>query len=113
MSITILGVDTFVRGKWRGGIICTCRNIAAANLVWEVTDKVPGFGDLGRMLMLMGAFLLILGALFSFGGRFPGLGRLPGDIVIRRGNFTFYFPFMTSVLGSLALTLLLWLLRRR
>jgi len=77
-----------------------------------VKDKVPGSGDFGRMLIVMGLVLLVLGVLFSFGGRLFGLGRLPGDIVIRRGNFTFYFPLMTSILLSLGLTVLLWLLRR-
>jgi len=41
-----------------------------------------------------------------------GLGRLPGDLIYRRGNFTFYFPLMTSILLSIALSLLLWLFRR-
>jgi hypothetical protein len=67
--------------------------------------------DLGRMLILLGGILLLLGiALTAFGGL--GLGRLPGDFVYRRGNFTFYFPMMTSILLSLALSLLLWLFRR-
>jgi len=85
----------------------------AVNLVWEVNEKVPGSFDFGRMLIIIGAVLVVLGVLFSFGGRFLGLGRLPGDIIIRRGNFTFYFPLMTSILLSLGLTILLWLLRRR
>jgi len=67
--------------------------------------------DLGRMLILLGGILLLLGiALTAFGGL--GLGRLPGDLVYRRGNFTFYFPLMTSILLSIALSLLLWLFRR-
>jgi len=41
-----------------------------------------------------------------------GLGKLPGDIVYRRGNFSFYFPLMTSILLSVVLSLLLWLFRR-
>lgn len=67
--------------------------------------------DLGRMLILLGGMLLLAGiALTAFGGL--GLGRLPGDLVYRRGNFTFYFPLMTSILLSIALSLLLWLFRR-
>lgn len=67
--------------------------------------------DLGRMLILLGGILLLLGfALTAFGGL--GIGRLPGDLVYRRGNFTFYFPLMTSILLSIALSLLLWLFRR-
>ncbi|PYQ31503.1 MAG: DUF2905 domain-containing protein [Acidobacteria bacterium] len=67
--------------------------------------------DLGRMLILLGGMLLLAGiALTAFGGL--GIGRLPGDLVYRRGNFTFYFPLMTSILLSIALSLLLWLFRR-
>ena len=67
--------------------------------------------DLGRMLILLGGMLLVAGiALTAFGGL--GIGRLPGDLVYRRGNFTFYFPLMTSILLSIALSLLLWLFRR-
>ena len=74
---------------------------------------MPGFGEIGRMLVILGAFLALLGTLFLLGGRFFNLGRLPGDIVIRRGNFTFYFPLATCILLSLGLTILLWLIRRR
>lgn len=67
--------------------------------------------ELGRVLMLVGGVLLLAGiALTAFGGL--GLGRLPGDFVYRRGNFTFYFPIVTSILLSIVLSLLLWLFRR-
>jgi hypothetical protein len=69
-------------------------------------------GDLGRMLMIAGGVLLFLGALFSLGGRVPWLGRLPGDIVIERESFRLYFPVATSILLSLLLSLVAWLLRR-
>jgi hypothetical protein len=74
---------------------------------------VLGLGELGRLLIIAGAFLALLGALFVLGGRFFNLGRLPGDIVIRRDNFTFYFPLATSILLSLGLSILLWLIRKR
>ena len=67
--------------------------------------------DLGRALIVVGAILLLVGLLLSFGARVP-LGRLPGDIVYRKGNFTFYFPLVTSILISLVLTAILTLLRR-
>jgi hypothetical protein len=70
-----------------------------------------GTGGLGRMLMLTGALLFVIGAALSFLGRTP-LGRLPGDIVVERSNFTFYFPIVTSLLLSLLLSGLFWLLRR-
>lgn len=63
--------------------------------------------------MTIGAVLLVVGGAVALIERFlPGLGRLPGDIVFRRGNFTFYFPVATSILLSLGLTLLLWLFQR-
>jgi len=55
--------------------------------------------------------LLLAGIALTAFGRL-GLGRLPGDFVYRRGNFSFYFPLMTSILLSIALSLLLWLFRR-
>jgi uncharacterized protein HemY len=67
--------------------------------------------ELGRVLMVIGGVLLLAGiALTAFGGL--SLGRLPGDFVYRRGNFTFYFPIVTSILLSIVLSLLLWLFRR-
>lgn len=67
---------------------------------------------LGRTLVLLGALLVAVGLLLIFAERIPYLGRLPGDLVYRRGSFTFYFPLATSILLSLLLTLLLWVLRR-
>ena len=68
---------------------------------------------MGRTLMAIGALLLVVGGAIYLVERFlPGLGRLPGDIVIRHGNFTFYFPIVTSILASIALTLLFWLWQR-
>lgn len=67
---------------------------------------------MGRMLMWAGALLFVAGLLFHFGGRFLSLGRLPGDLVYQKGNFTFYFPLATSILLSIVLTAVLWLLRR-
>ena len=68
---------------------------------------------IGRLLIIAGVLLIVAGLLISFGGRFFGLGRLPGDVVVRRGNFTFYFPLVTSLLLSVILTLVMWLFSRR
>lgn len=62
--------------------------------------------------MGLGGLLLVLGAFFTFFGRLFHLGRLPGDILIQRGNFTFYFPLVTSLVLSLLLTLILNVFRR-
>ncbi len=69
--------------------------------------------DLGRLLIVLGVLIALVGVVLVLLGRFPWAGRLPGDIVIRRGNWTFYFPIVTSLLVSLVLTLLLWLIGRR
>jgi DUF2905 family protein len=68
--------------------------------------------EIGRTLLVLGSLLVVVGLLLTFGARIPGLGRLPGDIVYRRGNFTFYFPLVTSLLLSLLLTAILALFRR-
>ena len=68
--------------------------------------------SLGRLLMIAGALLFVTGLLLSLAPRVPWLGRLPGDVVYRRGNVTFYFPLVTSILLSVLLTLLLSLFRR-
>ena len=62
--------------------------------------------------MVVGGALLLLGALFSFGPRIPWLGRLPGDIVIERDNFRFYFPITTSIMVSIVLSLIAAAFRR-
>jgi hypothetical protein len=61
----------------------------------------------------MGIVVTVLGALLFFGGKIPGIGRLPGDIFVQRGNFTFYFPLMTAILLSIILTVVLNLFFRR
>ena len=74
-----------------------------------------GTGSLGRMLLVMGTVLAVVGLGLILAERFPGLriGRLPGDIRIERGNFRFIFPIATSILLSIVLTLVLWLFGRR
>jgi len=70
--------------------------------------------QLGRVLLVMGGVLALLGLLFMLGPRLPfRLGRLPLDFHYRRDNFTFYFPLGTSILISLVLTLIFSLLHRR
>lgn len=70
-------------------------------------------GDLGKTLIVIGLVIVAVGGVLLLAGRMPGLGRLPGDIYIRRGNFSFYFPVVTSLLVSVLLTLLFWLFSRR
>ena len=66
----------------------------------------------GKMLFVAGVVLAAVGVLLVFGGKIPFLGKLPGDIHVRRPNFTFYFPITTCILISAVLTLILWLVSR-
>ena len=68
--------------------------------------------ELGRTLIILGIVILVLGVLFSFGGRIPWLGNLPGDIHIQRGRFSFYFPITTCIVISAVISLVLYLFRR-
>ena len=68
---------------------------------------------LGKMLMVFGGVLLAVGAVLTFAGRLNlPLGRLPGDIVYRGKNTVFYFPLATSILVSIVLSLVLYLVGR-
>jgi uncharacterized protein HemY len=68
---------------------------------------------LGKLLILCGGILVIVGTLLLLVGKTPWLGRLPGDIYIQRPHFSFFFPLTTSLLISAILTLVLYFLSRR
>ncbi|MGC8787473.1 MAG: DUF2905 domain-containing protein [Anaerolineae bacterium] len=68
--------------------------------------------DFGKMLLLFGGMIVLLGLILVLMGRVPFLGRLPGDIVYRRGNFSCYAPIVTCLLLSLLLTIVLNLIIR-
>ena len=68
----------------------------------------------GRMLILIGGIIVVIGLLMTFGSRLPfRIGRLPLDFHIQRDNFSFYFPLGTSIVVSIVLSLLFALLNRR
>jgi uncharacterized protein HemY len=67
---------------------------------------------LGKALIYFGLLLVALGLIFSFAGKIPWLGHLPGDIYIQRERFTFYFPLGTCIVISVIITLVLYLFRR-
>ena len=69
--------------------------------------------EIGRLLIIVGGFILVVGLFLALGLRIPYLGKLPGDISIDRGNVHFSFPIVTCLLLSLVLTLLLNLFFRR
>lgn len=68
---------------------------------------------MGKLLVILGVVVAAVGVLFMLSDKIPWLGRLPGDIVVRKKNFTFYFPLATSIVISIILSLLFWLLGRR
>lgn len=68
----------------------------------------------GRALILAGILLIVLGLVVSYGDRLPFRpGQLPGDIVIRSKNTTFYFPLVSCLIASAVLSLLAWIFSRR
>ena len=69
--------------------------------------------EIGKLLIVFGLLIAGVGVVLVLAGRLPWIGRLPGDIHIQRGNFTFYFPLATSILVSIVLTLIFWLIGRR
>jgi len=67
---------------------------------------MSGFEGLGRILIIVGIIIVVLGLLFAFGGRIPFLGKLPGDILIKKDGISFYFPIVTLLLLTVVLTLI-------
>jgi hypothetical protein len=74
-----------------------------------VTPANP-FAELGKMMLIAGIVLAAAGAFFMFGGRLPfRLGRMPGDIAVEGRHGSFYFPVVTCIVLSVALTLVMWI----
>lgn len=71
------------------------------------------FDSLGKTLIYLGIILVIVGIVLHYGGKFFSLGRLPGDIHWEKGNFSFHFPIVTSLILSILLTVILNLFTRR
>ena len=67
----------------------------------------------GKFLVIIGTTIVIIGLVLLWGPKIPFLGKLPGDIYIRKGNISFYFPLATCILISVILTLIFTFLRRR
>jgi hypothetical protein len=74
---------------------------------------MPDLSAFGRMLVFIGVITVLFGAVLLFANKIPFLGKLPGDIYISRKNFTFYFPLATSIVVSVALSLIMWLWSKR
>jgi len=68
--------------------------------------------ELGKLLLILGILFVVIGLFLMLGPKIPLLGKLPGDFVVRRGNFTLYFPLATSILLSIVLTLIFFIFRK-
>jgi hypothetical protein len=69
--------------------------------------------EIGKFVVILGVFLVVVGMiLWRFPGLFGWVGKLPGDVSVQKGNFSFYFPIVTCIVVSIILTLLSWLFRR-
>jgi len=65
-------------------------------------------GDLGKTIISIGVVLIIVGLLMTIAGKIPGMGKLPGDILIKKENFSFYFPLTTCILLSVIISAIMY-----
>lgn len=70
-------------------------------------------GEISKSIITIGIILVIVGLLMTVAGKIPGVGKLPGDILIKRENFSFYFPLTTCILLSLILTAVMYLFGKK
>jgi len=69
--------------------------------------------QIGRAVLAIGIFLSVIGILLILSSKVPWLGRLPGDILVKKKNFTFYFPLATSILLSILLSLIFYFMGKK
>ncbi len=67
---------------------------------------------IGKMLVILGVVIVLVGIALIFANKIPFLGRLPGDIYVKKDGFSFYFPLTTSIIISIILSLIFWIFRR-
>jgi hypothetical protein len=67
---------------------------------------------MGKILIILGAVLLVIGLAFTFADKIPFIGKLPGDIYVKRERFSFYFPITTSIIISIILTIIFSIFRK-
>jgi hypothetical protein len=67
---------------------------------------------MGKLLIILGIILIGIGLVVSYADRIPFLGKLPGDVRIEKENFSFYFPFTTSIILSIALSIIIYIINR-
>jgi hypothetical protein len=90
------------------------RENLAANLALDARCGLTSLvQEIGKIVLFVGLFLVVAGAiLWRFPSAFGWIGKLPGDISVQKGNFSFYFPVVTCIVISILLTLLFWLFRK-
>ena len=69
--------------------------------------------EIGKSIILIGIILVIIGVLMTVAGKIPGVGKLPGDILIKKENFSFYFPLTTCILLSIIVSVFMYFLRAK
>ena len=69
--------------------------------------------ELGKMIVFLGILLVVIGFIVILGNNIPFLGKLPGDIVVKKKDFVFYFPVVTCIIVSIILSIIFWLFGRR
>lgn len=74
---------------------------------------MEGLQPIGKILLVSGIVMALAGFALMYGGKIPFFGKLPGDITIKRENFTFYFPLATSIIISIIISLVFYFLSRR
>lgn len=73
-------------------------------------ENISGFG---KIIFIAGVIIAVIGLIIMFFNKIPFIGKMPGDIVIKKENFTFYFPIVTSILLSIILSLIFYFVRRK
>ena len=68
--------------------------------------------NMGKFIIIIGLILVLVGIIIQFADKIPWIGRLPGDILIKKENFTFYFPWVTSIILSIVISLIIYLIRK-
>lgn len=66
----------------------------------------------GKILIIFGIFILLVGVILLYGNKIPLIGKLPGDILIKKDNFTFYFPLTTLIIVNVLIFILMYLLKK-
>lgn len=69
--------------------------------------------DLGKSIIAIGIVLVIVGVIITVAGKVPGVGKLPGDIFIKKANFSFYFPITTCILLSIILSVVMYCIGKK